>query len=159
MITLVVQIFITLHTYFFAFAEMEFNKETNVYEVSISSIAHDFENHMKKKGVNLGHIEKIKKTDTLFSYIEREVNNGFIVTPVNGEVLSFKLEGFEVDLKDNLTFFLTSNKTVAFKEANISFQLMMETFPDQQNKMNYIHNGQKKSLTFIKAKSNRKLSL
>ncbi|MGB0933921.1 MAG: DUF6702 family protein [Lishizhenia sp.] len=159
MVFLTFKFLLILHSYFFAFAELEYNKESKVYELSISSIAHDFEDHMKKKGIDLGHIEHIKKQDSLFSIIENEVNQGFVVSPSGKDKLTFNLEGFEVDLKDNLTFFLTSNETTEFSEALISFRLMMETFPDQQNKMNFIHKGEKQSLTFINSKPTRKLSL
>lgn len=159
MVALTLQLLIALHTYFFAFAEIEYNKESKIYETSISSIAHDFEAHMERKGIKLGHIENIKKSDSLFHHIEKELNAGFVVEPIGGEKLSFTLDGFEVDLKDNLTFYLSSNPTDEFSQALISFKLMMETFPDQQNKMNFIKEGKKQSLTFIRSKSNRKLSL
>lgn len=148
-----------LHSYFFAFGEMDYNTEEKVYELSISSIAHDFEDHMEKKGINLGHIEHIDKKDTLFASIEEELNKGFIVTPENGESITFRLLGLEVDLKDNLTFYLRSSVVEPFENAKIDFSLMMETFENQQNKLNYLHNGKRHSLTFIRAKSTRTLSL
>lgn len=147
-----------LHEYFFGFAEMEYNTADKKFEISIKTTAHDFEHHMEHMGVNLGHIEALDIEDSLFQLALAEINKGFNMSK-NGESLDLTCVGFEVNLKDELFFYLQSETTEKAGKWNIEFDLMMNSFPKQQNKLNYIENGKKTALTFLFSNKERTLEI
>ena len=147
-----------MHEYYFGFAEMEYNSTAKNFEISLKTTAHDFEHHMEHMGVNIGHIEKLKTGDSLFAEVMKEVNKGFSISK-EGENLGLKCIGFEVDLKDNLYFYLKSETTEKEGKWNIEFDLMMNSYPKQQNKLNYVESGNKTALTFVYSNKERTLEI
>ncbi|SFT55377.1 hypothetical protein SAMN05216474_1282 [Lishizhenia tianjinensis] len=147
-----------LHEYFFGFAEMEYNSEDKKFEISIQTTAHDFEHHMEHMGVELGHIEKLSVEDSLFQLALEEINNGFRISK-EGKALDLKCIGFEVNLKDELFFYLQSETTDKSGKWDIEFDLMMNSFPKQQNKLNYVEKGAKTALTFLFSNKERTLEI
>lgn len=147
-----------LHEYFFGFAEMEFNEQENKFEISLQTTAHDFEHHMEHMGVQLGHIEKLKVEDSLFQLALKEVYQGFSISK-EGKKLALKCIGYEVNLKDELFFYLQSETTDKSGKWNIEFDLMMNSFPKQQNKLNYVEKGKKTALTFLFSNKERTLEI
>lgn len=147
-----------LHEYFFGFAEMEFNEKDQKFEISIQTTAHDFEHHMEHMGVALGHIEKLNIEDSLFQLALAEVNKGFSMSK-DGKSLELTCIGFEVNLKDELFFYLQSETTDKKGSWDIEFDLMMNSYPKQQNKLNYVENGKKTALTFLFSNKERTLEI
>lgn len=145
-----------LHDYFFAFAELEYNTEESIYELSIETTAHDFEHAMGKIGTEIGHLEKCVDDSVKLNQIESYINKGFKIKNGNSKI-HFSLVGLEVNLEDRATFYLKSSKAKELSGATITFDLMMNTFRSQQNKLTILNNDNKTAYVFLEHQRKRNI--
>jgi hypothetical protein len=59
------------------------------------------------------------------------------------------LEGNEIGLNGLTTFYLSSKPIDLFDEIIFQYNLLMNEFPDEQNKLTFIFRGEKTTLNFI----------
>jgi hypothetical protein len=135
------------HDYYFAFAEMEFNKTTNQYELSLSVSTHDMEHWLNDHQVTIKELEDHTKDSLIQSQISTLLLEGFVVT-ANEDVV-FHMIGYEVLETGMTNFYFTSEESKLISPLHIVFNLMMEDYPLQQNKLTFIHDGLKTTIPFM----------
>ncbi len=144
------------HAYFFGFAELNYNVEEGEYEGTLILSTHDVEDWLKRKEVPIITLEDHIDDYEIHALMELEIFEGFEVKS-NDQGLIFQLIGYEI-LDNGMTqFYFHSNKTDKGNELDITFDLMMDEFPQQQNKINYIENN--RSLTAVFLKEHRQTSI
>lgn len=136
------------HEFFFSFAEMQYNAELKRYEVSIQATGHDVEDFIKSKGEDLPALEKCIGNPLAENILESYIVKHFQVK-VNGKPISFTLIGLEVNIKDEVIFYLKSNTLDKPTSLEIMYDLLMDFFPDQQNKLTIYTDKGKDYLGFL----------
>lgn len=140
------------HEYYFAFAEVEYNQSTKKLEISLEISAHDLEAEMRKSGISFEkHIEDQTKNADFKKQLEAHIVKGFAISAHNSPV-PLKLIGFDVLPTGLLYAYFESNQLELTGELAFKFDLLMESFPDQQNKVTFIRNNNKQTAVFLPSK-------
>ncbi|MNU55423.1 hypothetical protein D3C71_445040 [compost metagenome] len=147
------------HEYYFAFGEVEYNETTKRFEITLEMSAHDVEFDLKKSGVNLDkHIEDQIQNKEFKKQLEAYLLNGFSISsglsPIN-----LSLIGFDVLPNGQLYAYLESSQVELDKEIHFKFDLLMESFPNQQNKITWIHLKRKQTAVFLPSKPTEIITL
>lgn len=146
------------HTYYFGFAEIEYNDITQKFESTLIFTAHDLELAMNNEGIAINELSKISTDTSLFSQVEKYINKGFII---NSGIESCKMSivGFEVLLNGSVNFYLESTRIEIENEIAIYFDLLMDEYPEQQNKASFTHRSQTKTVPFLVGQKNQTIKL
>lgn len=136
------------HEYFFAFAEMNYNAKDSVIEVTLISSAHETEDALNISGIAIKELEDHYKDAEMIEKLEKFLQSGFTMTE-NGKAIVFELIGFEVDQRGMVQFYLKSNKLAPPTEYEARFDLLMDQFPEQQNKILFTHNNKTTTAIFL----------
>jgi hypothetical protein len=99
-----------------------------------------------------------------FLKIEKELNNSFSFSSEEKPqetkwISSFKIEGFQKLLNGNLEIYLSCDIQNSISTLTVQFNLMMDHFPDQQNKITFIRKRKKSTLNFTLANQIQKINL
>lgn len=139
------------HDYFFAFAEMELNEVSGRFEITLTATTHDVERALIQSGLNREDV-KWNSTDTVFTrLLENKINRHFSIS-VDGQDQEWRLilEGVENELTGTTRFYLSCPiPKVDFTCFTVLFDFLMDTFPEQQNKLTFIYREQKQTVTFL----------
>lgn len=143
------------HEFYFAFAEVSYDELTERIEATIILTSHDLEKSLTISGNNI-RLSSDKVLDSVaISTIEKELNKGFYLQ--SGGVNSYlKLDGYETLLNGTTQFYLSG----IFRKnegSTIHFPLLMDVFPDQQNKLTWIFRGEKETYVFLPAMTSQKI--
>ncbi len=139
------------HEYFFAFAEVAYNTDKGVFEITIEASAHDTEDVLNESGIAIKELEDHYTDSVMLGKIEGFINEGFSLT-TGGITAKLKLEGMEV-LPNGLVFFYLSSAPVVLGESvDIHFGLLMDVLPKQQNKITLDVRQQKYTAVFVENK-------
>lgn len=136
------------HQFYFSFAEMQYNKELERLEVSIRATGHDVEAFLKSKGEELPSLENCIGNPVAEQVIENYLLKYFQVK-INDKPINFTLIGLEVNIKDEVVFYLKSNQLIKPEAIEIKYDLLMDHFPDQQNKLTIFTEKGKDYLGFL----------
>jgi len=149
----------TAHEYYFAFGEVEYNESSRKLEITLEINAHDLEFDLKKSGTVLnGHIEEQAQNPNFKKQLELYLTQGFKIT--NDDLaLTLTLLGFDVMPNGLLYAYLESQPVELNKRVFFTFDLLMESFPDQQNKVTFIRNKQKQTAVFLASKPSEMITL
>lgn len=142
------------HEFYFSFAEMQYNAQSKRYEVSVRATGHDVEGFLKSKGEELPKLEDCIGNPIAENVLEQYITQHFKVA-VNDKALSFTLIGLEVNIKDEVIFYLKSNTLEKPKALEITYDLLMDYFPDQQNKLTLFTENGKAYLGFLPSRRTR----
>ena len=134
------------HEYFFAFAEVNYNSTDSVLEATVISSAHETEDALNLSGISIKELEDHYKDEEMKSKLEAFILSGFSMQQ-NEKLIKLKLIGFEVDKRGMVNFYFKSEKTTPPTSYSVTFDLLMNQFPNQQNKILFTHN--KKTTTAI----------
>lgn len=147
------------HEYYFAFGEVEYNSATRKIELSLEISAHDLEFDMKKSGIVLDqHIENELKNAVFKKQLESHLAKGFSIA-IDDSPFPLKIIGFDV-MPTGLLYVYMESEPVAFNRSIFfKFDLLMESFPDQQNKVTFIRNTKKQTAVFLPSKPTETISL
>lgn len=139
------------HEFYFAFAEMEYNEMESRFELTITATTHDVERSMSEKGLLVSGKPLNNKDTFLLQVLEKDLNHHFELTLKGVEQrLNFKLEGFETELTGITRFYLSCPSPLSsIVSMNVFFDFLMDTFPDQQNKLTFIYRGNKQTVAFL----------
>lgn len=146
------------HEYFFAFAEVEYNVMQEQLEGTLIFSAHDLEDVLLKKGIISGKLDKIQHDSASIVAISNFLFSEFQFTNVQKKV---SLIGLDFFLTRNglIEFYFKSEKIKLEKEFELEFSNLMDEFPQQQNKITFIYNGNKQTASFLNDKRKQKLTL
>ncbi len=144
------------HEYFFGFAELSYNSEQEIIEGTLMVSTHDLEEWFQSKKLPVkemeDHVGDIKLQQDMASalFSEFKVKN-------NGTLLKFELIGYEVLPNGMTNFYFHSSITKKPGKLDITFDLMMNELPAQQNKITYL--DKEKSYTSFFTKQKRQSSI
>ncbi len=122
------------HDFFYAFAEMEYKEECSCVEVSVRVSAHDLNTIAESMIEEYKGLEKsLNNSADERQIVDKLIMNGFEISQ-QAEVIEMNYEGFELFNDDECIFYFTSE---AFKPEviNLRFDLFMNQFSEQQNKL------------------------
>lgn len=136
------------HEFYFAYAEIEINEMNNRLEATFVVTTHDLEKVLRD---NYAYDVKISGNENnlaLIDSIRKVINKGF---SLNGKVFqsNLKIDGIEVQLNGITNIFCSQEVLKIDSDMNVKFDLMMDTFESQQNKITLMYRGKKSSLVFI----------
>lgn len=144
----------SMHEYYFSFGEIQYSSEHKRFEISITCTGHDLEEYIKNKGIEIPKFEDCIDSPVHLNKIENVIQNGFKLS-VDGKSISLELVGMEVNTKDQAVFYLTSRKLEKPENFEVEYNLMMDYFPIQQNKLTIFKQEGKEYLTFLKSRTKR----
>lgn len=142
------------HAYYFAFGEMQYNNDNERFEVSIRATGHDIEEYMEHLGQGIGKLEVAKDNPIAKQKLEEMLLKHFTIS-VEDKRLALELVGLEVNVKDEVVFYLVSKKIKEPKIYTIKFDLLMDYFEEQQNKITIFTTEGKEYLSFLPHKTER----
>lgn len=134
------------HAFYFGFAEMAYDAEEEHYELTIQLTAHDFEEDLKDKGLLVRNLEDELGNASFLQVLNREVNRGFKIT--HPENIVFEAVGFEILSTGLIQIYLHSNPIEKQQTLQIEFNLLMNRFMAQQNKLTVYDGGSQYSVAF-----------
>jgi len=139
------------HEYFFAFAEMDYNKTDNSFEITLEGSAHDVEDVMNESGIPIKELEDHYTDQAMLARIEAFINKGYTISS-GGKPAALKLQGMEVKTNGLVYFYLKSEPIELTKTIDITFNWLMDVLPQQQNKLTLRYNDQKYTAVFLPGK-------
>ena len=134
------------HEYYFAFAEMSYNDISQKLEITITASTHEIEHSLKvemEKSIELETCNKEENHLLLEKYFKKHFK---IKT---NKITDIQLVGFEVLLNGVTNFYFESKKIELTKEFNITFDLLMKEFKEQQNKITFYYRGKTYTKPFL----------
>lgn len=143
------------HVFYFAFAEIEYNQKDQRFEISLRATGHDVEDYMNHLKKPVGKLEDCVNNPLKLKVLEEVLLNEFQIK-TDDKSLALELIGLEVNLKDEVTFYIVSKKMELPSSVEITFNYLMNYFEEQQNKITIITATGKEYLTFLRHKPTRK---
>jgi hypothetical protein len=147
------------HDSFFAFAELEYKELQGKMEATISATAHDLEHYLQNKQLIKGELNDALKDSATLVLVSNELNNHFFVdldpfgqnSTMDGvEFIQFHVDGFEIELNGMVRFYLSTKLSRPLTETiGITFNLLMDTHVEQQNKMTFLFREKKSTFVFL----------
>jgi hypothetical protein len=145
---LFVSSFTFAHTYYFAFAEVEYNEMNKSLEATIIASAHDVESVLRENDVISKSLDYAKKNKKEYYAINDFINKNFSVYAADSlsflvldsslpPQIEFVMDGFEVLLNGDVQFYLSAKIQNPINQLYVKFDFLMEKFPEQQNKLTF----------------------
>ena len=144
------------HKYYFGFAEVEYNAFTQRFEATLTVTGHDLELALKNNKTDAGDLVSLDSTQTLI--VENYINEGFkIYTPTKR--CSFKLVGHESKLDGTVNFYLESTEIPESTFLTIEFELLMDTYEEQQNKVTMYYSNKMYTRAFTRGTKQQNIEI
>lgn len=154
-LSLIAVLTMSMHEYYFSFGEIQYSDNQKRFEISITCTGHDLEDYIKSKGVEIPKFEECIESPVHQKKIEKIIQEGFKVY-VDDKSILLELVGMEVNTKDQAVFYLTSRKMDKPESFEVEYNLLMDYYPIQQNKLTVFTPQSKEYLTFLKSRTKRK---
>lgn len=136
------------HDYYFAFGEMEYNAGNKKFELTLIVSTHDIEHWLQDKGVAVKELEDYY-TDTVFQkQFGSTLLDGYSVV-MNSINIGFQITGYEVKNNGLTEFYFTSSSIEIKSPLVVTFDLLMDIYQQQQNKLTFIYNSKKQTYPFL----------
>lgn len=158
LILLLIQTSVFGHDYFFAFAEVEYNPFTQKFETSLTLSAHDLEYAWKDMDVSVDSLESYPTNSEQMQEVQRFITKGFNISS-NNKTAVFSIVGIDVLLNGMIHFYLLSNPIDVSSELTVRFDILMDEFSAQQNKLSFLHNGNTIVATFLPNQRTQRITL
>lgn len=143
------------HSYYFGFAEMQYNEINHSLETTIVLSAHDLEDVLMKSNAIDQSLEFLINDSIANLEIEKFILNSFQVE-FDEQKADFYLLGYEISATGMIQIYLIAENVSIKEKLNITFSTMMNIFEAQQNKLTFIQNNHKQTAVFLQ---NQKSSL
>ena len=151
---------IKAHPYFFAFAEVEYNELSQSIEATIIASAHDVESLLKDNKIISTSLDEARKNNEEYFAINVFLNKHFCIHSTDSlslealdsalpPQLEFILDGFEVLLNGDVQFYLATKIANPTNQFYVKFDLLMDKFPEQQNKLTIRYRNSKSTFNFL----------
>ncbi|TNE53263.1 MAG: hypothetical protein EP338_12055 [Bacteroidetes bacterium] len=147
------------HSYYFAFAEIEYKPTEKRIEATLTASIHEMEDVFKSKKLVKKHLEGMSHSKENLKKIEAELGADFYLV-LNGEKVLLKLLDFECTLEGKINFYLYRDEIVLPKEASfLVFKTLMKAYENQQNKASLIIGDHRQTIVFLKNSEKQKINL
>ena len=140
-----------LHKYYVSITDIELNKQTQVFEISIKFIGHDLENALEEKGFPQLFLGTEKEDEKANEYLHKYISNAFEIA-LDGELLNYHMVGKEINNDDFIYCYLESDKVGSFDKIEFKNTLLTEKFIEQSNILYLKVKDKKLNFTFTKEK-------
>jgi hypothetical protein len=139
---------VSAHAFYFAFAEMQYNEKEERFEITLRATGHDVEKYMEVINSPIGKLEECTKNPIKLKQLERAIDKGFRLS-IAGVQLTLELLGLEINVNDEVSFYLASRRVKKPDSLGIEFNFLMDYFDEQQNKLTIFEGGEKHYLSFL----------
>ncbi len=140
------------HDYFFAFAEVEYNDVSQRIEATLIVSTHDLESALRREHPSFqssfNDISTITKENKANKIIEQYLLEHFKIS--SNSNCSLTMIGFEVQLNGLTNFYFESSPFQLEKKIVFTFDLLMNQFELQQNKVTFLYQGKTYTRPFLK---------
>jgi hypothetical protein len=140
------------HDTYFSFAEVEYNDLNGNLEATLMVSTHDLEMILMEKNHLHGALTSTTIDSTLRSKLEELINASFQLAPANGLYFHWTLEGIENTLTGNTNIYLSTSVKERLTTLDVHFDLLMDRYPEQQNKLTFIYHNRKTTRIFLNNK-------
>lgn len=144
------------HEFFFAFAEVEYDEMNGRFEVSVTATTHDLDKSLRSVDPGFKGLYQANGDSSSFNLIERELNLHFSASSKSDNsildgtnAIYFRLDGIETELNGTVHLYLSSEYRSNLAPLEFTFDLLMDDFSEQQNKLTVIHRGKKSTFVFL----------
>ncbi|MDX2361170.1 MAG: hypothetical protein QNK23_10205 [Crocinitomicaceae bacterium] len=143
------------HEYFFSFAELEYNDVSQKFEATLTLTTHDLE-----RAMNADMDESIVLDDSQDHYelVESYLNRHFRIVTGKSESY-FAIIGHEISLNGTVNFYLESAPIDLEETISFTFDLLMDKFSNQQNKITFYHRDRTYTRPFVGTDRTRTINL
>lgn len=146
------------HDYYFAFAEVEFDELNKEIQATVIVSTHDFENILREKGIINRDLASYSNNPEILKEIQNELLNGFSIQ-LGTKLLDFNLEGMEVSLTGITNFYFSAREIESTESFQVKFDLLMNKYSEQQNKLTFIYRNTKNTYVFLSNKTEQDIIL
>ena len=147
------------HDYFFAFAEVEYNVFSQKIEATISLTGHDFEKALSENHPEFGRLEELMNNSSDKAIAMDFINSHFKFYGKDNSTCVFELIGIDVNPSGTVYFYVESNEIQIDNYLNVTFDLLMDTFSEQQNKITLYYKEQTKTVSFLQHEKSTRIEL
>ena len=123
---------------------MDYNEKEKLVEISIQLFTHDLVPALEQKAKKRVDLEKTPEVDKL---ILDYLNENFVLKNKNGESLSMKWVGKELEV-DAVWVYVEISSAENLSGANLQNTILFESFPEQLNLVIARFDGKKADLAF-----------
>lgn len=148
------------HEYYFAFAEVEYNVETQRFEGTIIFTTHDLEKAIQEEHPEFPIMDTMSVRNPGFELVRERIKEGFYIQ-VNGLRQKIKLEflGIENFLTGTTNIYFQSERIESISDIKFGFKLLMDEYDGQQNKIAFKYGELKETLYFINQENEQTLNI
>ena len=139
---------LSAHPFYFSYAEIEYNEFSNCFEGFISLSSHDFEELLNEEKNTKTSISKAMNDSLLKKEISKILNMGLSFS-ANTQEIQFQLEGYESEMNGLTRFYFKTQPFKNSEEILVEYDLFMEKYKEQQNKLTIIQRDNKETFDFL----------
>lgn len=139
------------HDTYFAFAEVEYNDLNGTLEATLTLSTHDLERLLQEKKIIKGALSSTSMDSLLVSSISVLINSTFYFSLPNKESIQWEIEGIENTLIGTTNIYLSAAVQQVTDTFSVRFDIFMDRYPEQQNKMTFIYHENKTTRVFLNA--------
>jgi len=136
------------HSYYFGFAEIQYNEINRTLETTIVLSAHDLEDVLMKSKAIDKSLEFLINDSLANLEIEKFILNSFELA-FDNQIADFHLLGYEISKTGMIQIYLLAENIVLKEKIDITFSTMMDVYEAQQNKLTFIQNNKKQTMVFL----------
>lgn len=138
-----------VHPYHFCYAEIEYNADNEIFEASMDFSTHDLEAIYNKDQHASKNITIDLDQEENLLILEQYINKHFYFSSQNAHFKTFfKIEGFDAEVNGNIILFLKAYAPRKVEKLFFTFDLFMDIFPSQENKMTFLQKKSKETYNF-----------
>jgi len=139
---------LSAHPFYFSYAEIEYNEFCNCFEGFISLSSHDFEELLNEEKNIKTNISKAMNDSLLKKEISEILNSGLSFSAGRQEI-QIQLEGYESEMNGLTRFYFKTQPFKNSEEILVEYDLFMEKYKEQQNKLTIIQRDNKETFDFL----------
>jgi hypothetical protein len=139
---------LSAHPFYFSYAEIEYDEFCNCFEGFISLSSHDFEELLNEEKNTKTSISKAMNDPLLKKEISEILNSGLSFSAVRQEI-RIQLEGYESEMNGLTRFYFKTQPFKNSEEILVEYDLFMEKYKEQQNKLTIIQRDNKETFDFL----------
>lgn len=139
------------HDTYFAFAEVKYNDLNGRIEATLTVSTHDLERVLSEKELLKGALSSSPMDSLLISSIATLIQSTFYFSTKEDEALIWRVEGIENTLTGTTNIYLSSLVGDMNDVFTVRFDVFMDRYPEQQNKMTFIYHENKTTRVFLKS--------
>ena len=136
------------HPFYFSYTEIEYNEFCNCFEGFISLSSHDFEELLNEEKNTKTSISKAMNDSLLKMEISEILNSGLSFSAGRQEI-RIQLEGYESEMNGLTRFYFKTQPFRNSEEIIVEYDLFMEKYKEQQNKLTLIQRNKKQTFDFL----------